>query len=66
MSKEMPYLYFVSFAHPQGFGSDECQSAKLITTSKQINILRESIMQKNGYSGVVILNYVFLRKDDQE
>lgn len=56
------YIYFVSYSHRYGNGCIEIMTDSLIDDYSYIDELcKETIPNKNGLSGVVVLNYQLLR-----
>lgn len=61
------YVYFVSYAHPTGYGNFEIASFAPYTEYHQIETARRAITEasfKNMPHGVTILNYILLREEE--
>ena len=61
------YHYFVSYMFMQGksfsYGCCEVTLGKAITTYSEVLNIMNGIKKNNGFDIVVILNYVFLRRE---
>lgn len=55
-----PHRYFVSYAHPSGFGCTEIALRLPVRSLKDIEVLRDAVAKGTGDSpgGIAILNYI--------
>ncbi len=61
LQSQLRYVYFISYAHESGFGNSEVRLFGKPKALRNLNAIREFIIEKMKVKEVGILNYQLLR-----